>query len=698
MYPHGEMAWPSQRRRSGWAAFLLILFAALNGSLCIAREIKVPVEYREWLERDVAYIITHEEQEAFLNLTTNQQRDEFIQRFWDIRNPDPGSPTNSYRDEIYRRISYANEFFGPGSGTDGWRTDRGRVYITLGNPQQRAYYRGLTNVRPLEIWFYSSTHPSLPSFFYVVFFQREAGSDYRLYSPSMDGPENLVTTTNSGNTRLGAFRIIDQAAGREVSRTTLSLIPNEPVDLDTATASMQSDLMLANIRGLANTPMNKDLLNERRRLLEAVSHRIILGQEFTEFGAVPLRDSDGLTNVHYVVRVKRPEFFSVAEDNNHRFYYSATIAMRVLTWEGKQIFQQERKLSAFLSDAELSRVKERRFAYEGMLPLPPGRYKLEFRLADDIKKTAYRGEYSVVVPEPSKNLLQVTDVVPFSAAENSRSGFAPFMAAGVKFTSLLGGTTTLMQGQDLKLFYQIWTPATLAKTAQSKLQVEYAYGRMGLQDTKIVKDEVATRQADAVGSIVNGKRLSTADMPPGGYRMTVTVTDPETHQRAFSTFRFEIVTSNAPADSWNVYDPELGSDAQRALRLHQRGLCYEAQGDMRTALELFQKSFETNRSDETVRAKLVETYFSQKAFSAIANLYGEAGLTEGTDDGTVLRIADSLDKVGNLPRSIDLLEKAIKLRPQSADLYKVLAGYYTRVGDTRRASALQAKEKTLTSQ
>ena len=98
-------------------------------------EKSLPKFYREWLDRDAAYIITRQERKDFLALTSDRERDDFIKKFWEIRNPTPGSPENSYKDDIYQRIEYANAHFGIGSGEEGWATDRGRTYITLGKPQ-----------------------------------------------------------------------------------------------------------------------------------------------------------------------------------------------------------------------------------------------------------------------------------------------------------------------------------------------------------------------------------------------------------------------------------------------------------------------------------------------------------------------------------------------------------------------------------
>ena len=107
--------------------------------------------YREWLEKDAVYIISRDEKDAFVKLPDDSARDKFIERFWEVRNPTPGAPSNPYKDEHYRRIEYASQYFGRETGTPGWKTDMRRVYIQLGEPQQKAVYLGYNKLRPMQI-------------------------------------------------------------------------------------------------------------------------------------------------------------------------------------------------------------------------------------------------------------------------------------------------------------------------------------------------------------------------------------------------------------------------------------------------------------------------------------------------------------------------------------------------------------------
>ncbi len=98
----------------------------------LEKELATP--YKKWLNEGVPYIISDEERRAFLRLQTNEEREQFIEAFWQRRDPTPDTVENEFKEEHYRRIAYANERFA--SGIPGWRTDRGRIYIIWGPPDE----------------------------------------------------------------------------------------------------------------------------------------------------------------------------------------------------------------------------------------------------------------------------------------------------------------------------------------------------------------------------------------------------------------------------------------------------------------------------------------------------------------------------------------------------------------------------------
>jgi len=105
--------------------------------------------YKKWLDEDVAYIITDEERAAFKQLSNDEERDNFIEAFWQRRDPTPDTEENEYKEEHYQRIAYSNEHFA--AGVPGWRTDRGRIYIVFGKPDEiESHPSGGSYERPME--------------------------------------------------------------------------------------------------------------------------------------------------------------------------------------------------------------------------------------------------------------------------------------------------------------------------------------------------------------------------------------------------------------------------------------------------------------------------------------------------------------------------------------------------------------------
>ena len=118
----------------------------------------LPDQHRKWLQEEVIYIITPKEKDVFLQLETDRERDIFIEAFWKQRDPNLNTPKNEAKEEHYRRINYANQWYGRESPGPGWRTDMGRIYITLGEPRTIEKFENLSEVFPLIIWFYENIY------------------------------------------------------------------------------------------------------------------------------------------------------------------------------------------------------------------------------------------------------------------------------------------------------------------------------------------------------------------------------------------------------------------------------------------------------------------------------------------------------------------------------------------------------------
>ncbi len=145
----------------------------------------LPDRYKAWLEEEVVYIIAPMERDVFLKLQSDRERELFIEAFWKQRDPNTGTPENEFKTEHARRIAHANRYLGRDAPKPGWKTDRGRMYIILGEPRDTQRYEGKSSTYDTEIWFYQGlTDLGLPAAFNLVFFREYGRGEYRLYSPA----------------------------------------------------------------------------------------------------------------------------------------------------------------------------------------------------------------------------------------------------------------------------------------------------------------------------------------------------------------------------------------------------------------------------------------------------------------------------------------------------------------------------------
>lgn len=611
----------SQKRftqRSFSVLFLLVLIATGTGLLRAATKRSLPANYAAWLNEEVPYIVTNSERNAFLDLKTDADRDAFIQNFWAIRNPDPNSPANEFRDEYYRRLAYANDQFGSPGRHDGWRTDRGMVYITLGPPQQLTPYRASQYLTPLEIWFYQSPSPNhaLPPYFYVVFYQRSLNEDYKLYSPFLDKPERLVQSTNAVNDEVVALKIIKEDLGAEVARISLTLLPNEPASVDSP--SLESEALLNRIRNYRNLPENVELLDERRAMHESVSHRIVLGQSFSDLSAMATRDGDALASISYLFQLFNPQDFFVAQGEGGRFYYNVEVEAALKNGDGQVIYQDTQKMMNYLTAADVAERRQRRFALEGRLPASPGAYALELTVTNQVTHQAFTQSRNVVVPPFDSQLNLSTPMLLTLDKPNADPGDSlPFTLAGVQFAPLGSDNASVPHGSPLRVMYQIWDKASSsASPAQGSLDVVYTLGQLGRPEKQQTTQAVDKRGFDHFGNLLIGKDLATDALSPGPYRLVIQVTDPASGAHVSQALNLTI--TNPRPSLWTMVSPSF-HHRNDPLDAFRRGQCALSQHDRALAVYYLRQS-------------IAAGYSHKEAYTALAAAYREAGNVAAADD------------------------------------------------------------------
>src|SRR5258707_1527608 len=208
-----------------------------------------------------------------------------------------------------------------------------------------------------------------------------------------------------------------------------------------------------------------------------------------------MHDAHGLTRLASAIRLHTPSDLAAADLADGTYRYSVEVRAAVLTADNKSIFTQQKTVTDTVDKKSLDRFKEKVFGYLGTLPLPPGKYHLDFQVTDWSKKSAYRTLRDITVPAGTKDALTVPAILPFSSAEEVDPGLSdliPFASAGVKFNPMHTVTPVLAPGTNLQVMYQIWGPRPNPKEySGQKLEIEYALGKPAARgDVTRVKDEL----------------------------------------------------------------------------------------------------------------------------------------------------------------------------------------------------------------
>src|SRR5260370_32368779 len=130
---------------------------------------------------------------------------------------------------------------------------------------------------------------------------------------------------------------------------------------------------------------------------------------------------------------------------------------------------------------------------------------------------------------------------------------------------------------------------------------------------------------------------------------------------------------------------------------YQRALCYLASGDRGNAIQWLQTAGTRNPNEERFRNKLIELYFDRKNYDKVIELYARNALSESTDEQTIVRIAESFDKSGDLRKAISVMESGVHLNPGSGTMLLGLAEYYRKAGAPHKAPAADQKGRQLMS-
>jgi len=500
--------------------------------------------YKKWLDEDVRWIISDEERAAFKQLSNDEERDQFIEGFWQRRDPTPDTVENEFKEEHYRRIEYANEHFP--AGIPGWKADRGRIYIMYGpadevesHPSGGTYERpmdeggGSTSTYPFETWRYRYLE-GIGQEVIIEFVDTCMCGDYHM---TMDRSEKdaLLYTPNAGLTMYEQMGMANKAD--RFSRGGLERLGNGPFSMNDQTKQFDR---LEQYAKLQKPPQVKF-----KDLEEVVSHKISVNLMPFDVRADFVRVTGDTVLVPVTIQIKNRDItFQNKDGVQHGL---VNIFGRVTTLTGRIAQTFEDTVQADEPAELLPKVVENSKIYWKALPLRPGRYRFDIVVKDvngDRVGTWSRG---IVVPEYNEDKLAnssliVADVMEPVAAKNVGTGNFVIGTTKVRprVPSSDGKPVVFKRNQKLNFWMQVYNLGTDEKTHKPSATVEYNVFNAATNKAVIHTVESTDQMGNLGDQVTLGKSLSAGNLDPGVYRIQIKVNDNISKQSVDPTATFAV--------------------------------------------------------------------------------------------------------------------------------------------------------------
>ena len=392
-----------KRLRLGSALLAVVLMtASLSGRQL--REKDLTQTYRDWL-KFVSYIILPVEKEVFLKLTSDRERDIFIESFWRQRDPTPGTPQNEFKEEHTKRFSHANSFYSRGTPREGWMTDMGRMHIILGEPNSIERFDGTAGIHPCQVWYYyGDKTKGLPTFFAVVFFQRGGSGEFKLYNQLSDGPSSLLVDDKGVDvTDYGAMYEKIKQLAPTLAGVSIFMIPGQiPYNF---VPSPQNSIIMA---GILESPKKNISSAYATHFL---SYKSVVSTEYLtnyiDSTALVVLAKDpflGFTFCHFAIS---PKSLSI-DYYDPKDQYFCNIKMDVSLRSGEKIiFQYSRDFPVYVPPDRVENIRANGISFQDSFPVIEGDYGLTVLLQNSVGKEFTVHERKITVGS-APELPQIT--------------------------------------------------------------------------------------------------------------------------------------------------------------------------------------------------------------------------------------------------------------------------------------------------
>jgi len=489
-------------------------------------------EYKKWLDEDVRWIITDEEEKAFKSLANDEERDQFIEQFWLRRNPNPDSPENEFRDEHYARIAYANEHFA--AGKPGWMTDRGHIYIAYGKPDSidshpsgGSYDRpmeeggGNTSTFPFETWHYRYLQ-GVGDNIDIEFVDTCMCGDYHA---TIDRSEKdaLKHVPGAGQTlyeQMGQAKQSDRFSGGGLEQ-----LGNGP--MSSMQQSKQFDRLDTFAKLFAPPPVKFADLDQF-----LTSSKILNGPPFvfdvrTDY--VKLTNDTVMVPLTLQIRAGDVTYSSKDGDSTG----TVNILGRVSNINHRVIQTFEDTVAIETPTDLLAQTKNGVRVYWKALPLPPGRYKVEIAIKD-VNNPDHVGIWrrSLDVPKFDEDRLASSSLILADQMERVPSkdvGTGNFVIGNTKLRPRVPPTistpVTFHRAQNLNFWMQVYNLGISDSTKKNDATIEYQILDLATNKQILDVQDSAGKMNPNADQLTLEKTMPLASLEPGRYQVTIKVND-----------------------------------------------------------------------------------------------------------------------------------------------------------------------------
>jgi len=503
-------------------------------------------QYKEWLNEDVIYIISPDERTAFLQLDTNEEREQFIEQFWLRRSSNPDLPDNDFKEEHYRRIAYANEHYA--SGIPGWRTDRGRIYIIWGpadevdsHPTGGTYDRpmeeggGSTTTYPWEKWRYRYLE-GLGNNVELEFVDPSGSGEYHL---TMDPSEKdaLLHVPGAGLSLMESMGMASKA-----DRFTRSDGTNLPTTLGGQPASMNEFNRLELYAKVQQAPPVKF-----KDLESLVTSRVVRDQVHFTWRTDFLKVTNDTVLVPVTVQIPNNQLSFQAKDGVH----SATMNVfgRVSTLTGRVVQTFEDAVSRDFPDSLFQQSVKLQSIYQKAVPLRPGLYRLDLVIKDVQSGNVGVVNTRLAVHQYEDAKLDSSSLILADQIEHvpaKQIGAGQFVLGSSKVRPRMEADFTT--ADKLGIYMQVYNLKADENTHKSSAAFQYTVKK---GDQQVMQFKETSAEMKQAGDQVTIERLlPLATLAPGKYTLEINATDTITNQTITRTADFTVkVPAASPVKS-----------------------------------------------------------------------------------------------------------------------------------------------------